>query len=138
MQWVTGVARIFVRTDGRLVQVDLLPKGGEGHTIPGEIAESVERQTIQTSAGPFDCCLLAIGPLVTAKIKTHCNREAMKDYDDIRFACLSPLYGPQVKAIARGFRQDWKDCFLENIIERHPADEARVRWALEMPHTPPG
>ncbi|KAK1767438.1 hypothetical protein QBC33DRAFT_68820 [Phialemonium atrogriseum] len=68
MQWVSGVARIFVSVQSQLVQLDLKPKGAEGHLIPSNIAGSVDRMSFRTTQGPFDCYLLAIGPLVAAKI----------------------------------------------------------------------
>lgn len=136
MQWVSGVARIFVSVQEQLVQLDLKPKGAEGHLIPSNIAGSVDRMSFRTTQGPFDCYLLAIGPLVAAKIKSHYGRETLDDYGDLMFVCLSSSYAPQVRAAARNFRQEWKDCFLEKVIERDPRREEQIRWALDMPRTP--
>ncbi|KAM5341724.1 hypothetical protein ACJ41O_014755 [Fusarium nematophilum] len=52
------------------------------------------------------------------------------------FVCTSPEYGPLARNAARTFHQEWKDCFLEKVIEREPAKERQIRWALDMPRTP--
>lgn len=136
MQWVSGVARIFIRIQGQLVQLDLKPKGAERHLIPRDIASSVDRTTVQTSTGVFDCYLLAVGPLVAAKIKSHYNRMTDDDYFDLLFVCQSLELAPLVRQYSAKFREDWKDCFLERVIETDPMDETQVRWALGMDRTP--
>lgn len=116
----------------QLVQIDLKPKGAEGHLIPADIAASVDRVTINNSSGTFDCNMLAIGPLVAAKIKAHHNRETMDDYRDLMFVCQHLTYAERVREAAGKFRQEWKDCFLMKVLERDPGSEQQVLWAMHM------
>lgn len=137
MQWASGVARIFVNVRGQLAQLDLMPKGVEGHLIPQNLAGSVDRLAFRTNQGNSSTCyFLAVGPLVKTKIKAHYQRESDKDYQDLRFVCKSSRYAPLVREAAPGYRRGWKDCFLDNVLEKHPADEQQIRWALDMPRTP--
>ncbi|KAK7422971.1 hypothetical protein QQX98_001261 [Neonectria punicea] len=136
MQWVSGVARIFVDVKGQLVQIDLKPKGAEGHLIPSDITGSLETLTVNTSSGTFSCQILAIGPLAAAKIKSHYSRETRDDYTDLVFICTNEAYRAQVRAAARTFRQEWKDCFMDKVIEHDSDLEESIRWALDMPRTP--
>ncbi|KAH7140922.1 hypothetical protein EDB81DRAFT_799181 [Dactylonectria macrodidyma] len=136
MQWVSGVAKIFVDVQGQLVQLDLKPKGAEGHLIPSDITGSLETLAVNTKSGTFYCQALAIGPLVAAKIKAHYGRETRDDYTDLVYVCMSEDYRAEVRAAARTFRQEWKDCFPDKIMEQDPGLEESIRWALNMPRTP--
>lgn len=127
MQWASGVARIFVDVQGQLVQLDLKPKGAEGHLIPSDISGSLETLAINTSSGTFHCQVLAIGPLVAAKIKAHYGRETRDDYTDLVYVCISEDYRAQVRAAAQNFRQERKDCFLDKVIKQDPALEESIR-----------
>ena len=93
-------------------------------------------RTETSSGAAFDCNLLKIGPLVAAKIKAHYGRETRDDYDDLMFVCRSSTYAPLVRAAAGNFRREWKECFLEKVIEKEPTKEEHIRWALNMPRTP--
>ena len=135
MQWLAGVARIFVDTNGQLVQFDLKHRGAEGHQIPGNLADAVERLTVNTPSVSFQCDALAVGPLVTAKIKAHYNREVPKDYTDLRFICKSPEYASRVREASGTFREEWKSTFLEALLANNPEDEKQIRWALGMART---
>ncbi|KAK3936459.1 hypothetical protein QBC46DRAFT_296196 [Diplogelasinospora grovesii] len=138
MQWVSGVARTFVDVGSRqMVQLDLMPKGAEFAVLPDDLAGSVDRLGVPTSdGGSFDCNMLAVGPLVGAKIRAHSAREEQKDYHDLLFVCRSAKYAPLVRDNARSYRQEWKECFLEKVIENDPEDEEQIRWALDTPRSP--
>lgn len=136
MQWLAGVARIFVNTHGQLVQFDLKHKGAEGHRIPGNLSDAVERLFVNLPSVSFQCDALAVGPLVAAKIKAHANREVLKDYVDLRFVCKAPEYAGLVREAAGGFREEWKESFSEALRGKNPEDEEQVRWALGMERTP--
>ena len=136
MLWVSGVARIFVDVQGQLVQFDLMPKGAEGFMIPGTMAGSVDRLRVETTSVTFDCNVLAIGPLVAAKIKAHYGRETLNDYRDLMFVCTSSTYAPLVRAAAENFRREWKECFLSKVMEKNPENEEQIRQVLNMPRTP--
>ncbi|KAG8158094.1 hypothetical protein KVR01_011855 [Diaporthe batatas] len=133
MQWASGVARLFVNVQGRLAQVDLKPKGAEGHLIPSDLSAAVE--TLEIASGAR-CKFLSIGPLVAAKIKAHYGRETRDDYVDLMFVCRSSNYAPLVRRAAGSFRPEWKACFLERVIETDPRYETQVRWALGMDRSP--
>ncbi|KAK2602273.1 hypothetical protein N8I77_008822 [Diaporthe amygdali] len=133
MQWASGVARLFVSVQGRLVQVDLKPKGAEGHLIPSDLARAVDTLQLSTTT---QCKVLSIGPLVAAKIKAHYNRETNDDYRDLMFVCRSATYAPLVREAAGSFRAQWKESFLEKVIDNNPELERQVRWALNMDRSP--
>lgn len=133
MQWVSGVARLFVDIQGQLVQVDLIPKGAEGFAIPNDLRSAVEPLPLSSTS---QCMALRIGPLVTAKIKAHYNREELKDYQDLHFVCTSSFFAPLVKVAASAFRREWKENFLSQVIENDSQDETQVRWALNMDCSP--
>jgi len=136
MQYASGVARIFVQVDngedGRLAQLDFKPKGAEGHQIPDDIPASVDRVTINTRNGAFECNLLSIGPLVRSKIKAHHNREVEKDYNDLVFVCCHQDYAPLVRQAAVSYEETWKEFLLEKVMENNPESESQVRWALDL------
>ncbi|POS76765.1 hypothetical protein DHEL01_v204830 [Diaporthe helianthi] len=133
MQLVSGVARLFVNVQRKFVQVDLKPKGAEGHLIPGNLSAAVDTLEITSTAR---CKFLSIGPLVAAKIKAHYGRETRDDYVDLMFVCRSTTYAPLVRQAANTFRAEWKDCFLERVIQNDPRHETQVRWALGMERSP--
>ena len=133
MQWASGVARLFVDVQGRMVQIDLKPIGAEGHLIPNDLRAAIETLAITSTT---QCRFLRIGPLVAAKIKAHHSRETIDDYRDLIFVCSSTSYGPMVREAAHTFRWEWKESFLERVIRNDPALETRVRWALRMERTP--
>ncbi|KAJ4387218.1 hypothetical protein N0V93_007807 [Gnomoniopsis smithogilvyi] len=134
LQWASGVARLFVRVQGNMVQIDLMPKGAEGFLIPNDLRAAVETLNVTTLT---QCKFLRIGPLVAAKIKAHYGRETDDDYDDLRFVCKSQSYAPMVRQAANTFRREWKESFLGRVIEEEPELETQVRWALHMERSPP-
>lgn len=134
MQWVSGVARLFVDIQGEMVQVDLLPKGAEGFSISGDLRSAVELLTVSSTV---QCMFVRIGPVVAAKIKAYYVREALKDYQDLIFACTSDPYAPLVRDAANIFRKEWKETFLDQVIRTNPQLEGRIRWAMNMQPTPP-
>lgn len=135
MQWVSGVARIFVDIRGQLVQLDLKPKGSEGHLIPRDIASSVERMSFTVTQISFQCDMLAIGPLVAAKLKSHYNRETRADYQDLVFIVSSSRYAPQVRQASGSYRSEWTDFFLETALQNDAYLEQSIRWAFNMPRS---
>ncbi|EGY23288.1 uncharacterized protein VDAG_04726 [Verticillium dahliae VdLs.17] len=135
MQWVSGVARIVVDIRGQLVQLDLKPKGSEGHLIPRDIASSVERMSFTVTQISFQCDMLAIGPLVAAKLKSHYNRETRADYQDLVFIVSSSRYAPQVRQASGSYRSEWTDFFLETALQNDAHLEQSIRWAFNMPRS---
>ncbi|CRK30354.1 hypothetical protein BN1708_000886 [Verticillium longisporum] len=135
MQWVSRVAQIFVDIRGQLVQLDLKPKGSEGHLIPRDIASSVERMSFTVTQISFQCDMLAIGPLVAAKLKSHYNRETQADYQDLVFIVSSSRYAPQVRQASGSYRQEWTDFFLETALQNDARLEQSIRWAFNMPRS---
>ncbi|KAG7145250.1 hypothetical protein HYQ46_006015 [Verticillium longisporum] len=135
MQWVSRVAQIFVDIRGQLVQLDLKPKGSEGHLIPRDIASSVERMSFTVTQISFQCDMLAIGPLVAAKLKSHYNRETRADYQDLVFIVSSSRYAPQVRQASGSYRQEWTDFFLETALQNDARLEQSIRWAFNMPRS---
>lgn len=133
MQWVSGVARLFIEIQGQMVQVDLLPTGAQGFIKIDNLQSAVEPLRLSSTT---QCMFLRVGPLVTAKIKAHYGREMLKDYQDLRFVCKSTSYAPLVKDAANTFRREWKESFLSQLIQNHPQDEGQVRWALNMDSSP--
>ncbi|KAJ4160222.1 hypothetical protein NW754_003346 [Fusarium falciforme] len=124
MQWAPGVSRIFADVEGQLVQFGLKPKGAEGHLIPSDMTGSLETLVMPSTGDRASCGGKDQG------------RETRDDYTDLVYLCISEDYGAQVRAGARNFHQEWKDCFLDKVIEQDPALEESIRWALDMPHTP--
>jgi hypothetical protein len=133
MQWVGSVARLFVNIQGRMVQIDLLPKGAEGFLVPNDLRAAVETVAITATT---QCQFLRIGPLVACKIKAHYGRESDDDYHDLMFVCTSSSYARLVRNAANTFRREWKECFLQRVIEQDPDSERQVRWALRMERSP--
>ncbi|KAG7120169.1 hypothetical protein HYQ44_004665 [Verticillium longisporum] len=129
------VAQIFVDIRGQLVQLDLKPKGSEGHLIPRDIASSVERMSFTVTQISFQCDMLAIGPLVAAKLKSHYNRETQADYQDLVFIVSSSRYAPQVRQASGSYRQEWTDFFLETALQNDARLEQSIRWAFNMPRS---
>lgn len=70
---------------------------------------------------------------MAAKIRARHGRETRDDYTDLVYVFISEHHRAQVRAAARNFRQEWKDCFLDKVIEKEPNIEDSVRWALDMP-----
>lgn len=136
MQWVGDIARIFLRVGNDLVQFNLIPKDAEGHLIPANIGEVVDRQSLTTPGGTFDCNLLAIGPLVRCKIKAHWERNSARDCHDLRYIFGPRAFAEQIRIAAPSYKDEWKDAFLEKVREQDPDMEANVRWALQMEATP--
>ncbi|KAG7135020.1 hypothetical protein HYQ45_007088 [Verticillium longisporum] len=101
------VAQIFVDIRGQLVQLDLKPKGSEGHLIPRDIASSVERMSFTVTQISFQCDMLAIGPLVAAKLKSHYNRETQADYQDLVFIVSSSSETSTSKLDIRKVLETW-------------------------------
>lgn len=128
MLWLSGIARIFVRLgdvagqggNEQCVQFDLKSnaKASEGYRIPSNIGSLVEQKTVYSGAGgPFRCYFLRVGPLVRMKFAAHFNREEDKDYADLLFVCCSKTYAPLVRHAAPDFDVDWKQLFLDRVLD---------------------